>query len=165
MKIPPPIVSTETPREAWTTYGQDLPIRGGWGYCREDACIIDKNDPIVDPNEEFDWISVEYDFIEYRIIEEMGAAPWEYLDDEWKMRLQSLIYDEDRRFDRIVVEVSALELEDWKELKAEWTGSNGHGSPGFGPEAHWKKREGKRIRFEREFWFDITSFFGKDFIS
>lgn len=162
MKIPSPIVSTESPREAWKIYGQDLPIRGGWGYCREDACIIDRNDPVVDPNEEFDGIAVEYEFIGNRILEEMGAAPWEYLDVEWRMSLQCLIHDAGRHFDQIVVEVSAIELEDWKDLKAEWPGPNGHGSPGFDEEAHGKKREGKRIRFKREFWFDITTFFGRD---
>jgi hypothetical protein len=39
-----------SPREASDKYpGPDLPIHGGWGYTKEDACIIDKNDPIVDP--------------------------------------------------------------------------------------------------------------------
>jgi hypothetical protein len=34
-----------SPREAMDKYpGPDLPIRGGWGYDQEDACIIDKND-------------------------------------------------------------------------------------------------------------------------
>lgn len=160
MKIPPPIVSDESPREVCKTYGQDLPIRGGWGYSQADACIIDMNDPVVDPSVAFDGIAVEYEFIENRIREEMNAAPWECLDVEWEMTLQCLIHDAGRHFDQIMVAVSAIELEDWKELKAEWTGPNGHGSPEFDPEAHGKKREAKEISFEREFWFDITSFFG-----
>lgn len=157
MKIPPPIVSDESPRKVFKTYGKNLPIQGGWGYSQADACIIDRNDPVVDPSVAFDGIAVEYEFIENRIREEMNAAPWKYLDVEWEMSLQFLIHDGGRHFDQIFVEVSAIELEDWIELKA---GPNGHGSPGFDPEAHGKKREEQRIRFEREFWFDITSFFG-----
>ena len=44
---------TQLSREVSDKYpGPDLPIRGGWGY-KEDACIIDKNDPIIDPTVRF----------------------------------------------------------------------------------------------------------------
>ncbi|MDO3377183.1 hypothetical protein [Geoalkalibacter halelectricus] len=163
MKIPPPIVSAESPREVFKTYGKNLPIQGGWGYSQADACTIDRNDPVVDLSVAFDGIAIEYEFIENRIREEMNAAPWKYLDVEWNVGMQYLIHDEGRHFDQIFVAVRAIELEDWKELKAEWNGPYGHGNPEFDHEAHGKKREAKEIRFEREFWFDITSFFGKNF--
>ena len=46
-----------SPREAMDkSPGPDLPIRGGWGYNREDACIIDKNDPIIDPESHIQYL-------------------------------------------------------------------------------------------------------------
>ena len=60
-----------SPREASDKYpGPDLPIRGGWGYTKEDACIIDKNDPIIDPDSPIPFYGVGYEkiFVERRII-------------------------------------------------------------------------------------------------
>jgi hypothetical protein len=165
MEIPPPIVSEKPPRELWKEfppYETDLPIHGGWGYSLEDACIIDRNDPVVDPSVPFDWISVEYDFVENRILDEMYAVPWDYLKVEWDLVSQELIRDGERSFDRMIFEISAIARDDWEELVAEWNGPNGHRNPNFDPESLLKKREEKRIRFQREFWFDITSFFGKN---
>lgn len=34
-------------------------------------------------------------------------------------------------------------------------------TPGFNADAHEKRRQEKMVRFTREFWFDITSFYGK----
>ena len=45
-------------------------------------------------------------------------------------------------------------------LKGEWEGPNGYGSNGFDEEAHLKKRKDLTVRFQREYWFEITSFFG-----
>jgi hypothetical protein len=47
-----PVVSRESPREIladdYKTMGGVLPISGGWGYTQSDACVIDKNDVLVD---------------------------------------------------------------------------------------------------------------------
>ena len=53
--------------------GPDLPIRGGWGYDQEDACIIDKNDPIIDPDSPMPFYGVGYEkiFVERRIYMEL----------------------------------------------------------------------------------------------
>ena len=55
----------ETPREIleadFPRLGK-LPISGGWGYGQPTACIIDKDDPCVDPNVPFDGVSIEYLF-------------------------------------------------------------------------------------------------------
>ena len=51
-KIDKPIIrSQETPRqiifENYKSLNGELPITGGWGYAKDDAVIIDKNDPVV----------------------------------------------------------------------------------------------------------------------
>ena len=70
-----PIKSKGSPKEIlaadFKSLQDGLPIRGGWGYSQEDACIIEKNDPLVDPSLPFDGVGVEYVFVEKRIYEEM----------------------------------------------------------------------------------------------
>jgi hypothetical protein len=144
-----------------------LPIRGGWGYTKSDACIIDKNDPLVDPTLPFDGVGVEYVFVEKRIYEEMIIFR---LDGEkfsglrWNLLEQSLLHEAGRSFDKLVFEITALPENDWEELKAEFEGPQGHGIPGFDEVVHERKRQEKMLRFTREFWFDITSFYGQGLV-
>jgi hypothetical protein len=64
-----------------------------------------------------------------------------------------------RQYDVLTFEVTALPDKDWEELKTEWEGPNGHGSPGFDADAHLEKRNSRTIRYTTHFWFDITSFY------
>ena len=59
-----------SPREAMDAFpGPNIPVRGGWGYSAEDACIIDKNDPIIDPDGPMPFYGVGFEkiFVERRI--------------------------------------------------------------------------------------------------
>ena len=162
------LISTEkSPRETLATdfksLSGGLPIRGGWGYTKLDACIIEKNDPLVNPALPFDGVGVEYVFVEKRIYEEMiicrpsGAA---FSGIRWKCQLQECSQEAGRMFDRLVFDITAFLDSDWEELKAEFEGPQGYGSFDFNEEAHEKKRQEKMLSFTREFWFDITSFYG-----
>jgi hypothetical protein len=161
------ITSKESPREIITedfkSLHGGLPIRGGWGYTQSDACIIDKNDPLVDPTRPFDGIAVEYLFVEKRIYEEMiifRPDGEKFSGISWRLQEQGLYGEADRVFDKLVFEITAFRDEDWEELEAEFEGPQGNGAPDFDIEAHNKKREEKMVRFTRDFWFDITSFYG-----
>jgi hypothetical protein len=161
-----PVKTLKPPRkiiaEHFESLGGELPIRGGWGYTKEDACIIDKNDPIVDPSVPFPGISIEYIFVEKRIYEEMiilRPKGDKFSSIKWKLIKQMLIEESDRAFDKLIFEITAFRDEDWIELKREYEGPQGYGHPDFNHEAHEKKRQEKMVRFKREFWFDITSFF------
>jgi hypothetical protein len=70
------IKSDETPRKIladdFKSLGGELPIHGGWGYTKTDACIIDKNDPSVDPDFPFDGVGLEYIFVEKRTRDRCG---------------------------------------------------------------------------------------------
>jgi hypothetical protein len=147
--------------------GGGLPIHGGWGYSQEDACIIEKNDPLVDPSLPFDGVGVEYVFIEKRIYEEMiifRPAGEKFSGIQWNLQKQSLLHKSGRFFDRLVFEITAFPDNDWEELKAEFEGPLGYGHPNFDAEAHERKRQEKMVRFTREFWFDITSFYGQGLV-
>lgn len=171
MQPPYPIKSKESPREILATDFKSLrcglPIRGGWGYSQEDACVIDKNDPLVDPSLPFDGVGVEYVFVEKRIYEEMIIFRPEgekFSGIRWELQQQSTVREGERVFDKLVFEIAAFPEKDWEELKAELEGSQGYGHPEFDGEAHERKRQEKMVRFTREFWFDITSFYGQGLV-
>lgn len=162
------IETTESPRfileTDFASLRGNLPIRGGWGYSKEDACVIDKDDPTVDPSIPFDGVGLEYIFVQYRTYEEMIVTR---NDDErfsgigFNLIKQSLLQDEGRTYDKIDFEITAFTDADWEELREEYQGPNGHGSPNFDLEMHEKKRSEKMIKIESECWFDITSFYKK----
>ena len=160
-----PIESEESPREILATdFKLSLPIRGGWGYSQADACVIDKNDPSVDPSFPFNGVGVEHAFVEKRIYEEMiiFREPGEKFSGiKWKPQGQELHSDKERVFDRLVFEITAIPENDWEELKAEFEGPRGYKHPDFDIEAHERKRKEKAVSFTREFWFDITSYYGQ----
>ena len=162
------IKSKKPPREIlnehFDSLGGELPIRGGWGYTKEDACIIDKNDPLVDRSLPFDWVGIQNVFVEKRIYEEMIIFRPEderFSGIQWDLQEQSHIQENDKHFDRLIFEITALHENEWEELKTEYEGPQGYGHPEFDVEAHERRRQEKTVRITREFWFDITSFYGK----
>ena len=166
-----PIKSEESPRDILAAHFKSLrgglPIRGGWGYTQADACIIDKNDPLVDPSLPFTGVGVEYVFVEKRIYEEMIIFRPEgekFSGIKWNLQEQRQFDEGRRHFDRLVFEITAFRDNDWEELKAEFEGTQGYSHPDFDVEAHEKKRQEKMVRFTREFWFDITSFYGQGLV-
>lgn len=166
-----PITSQESPKVIlaadFKSLSGGLPIRGGWGYSQADACIIDKNDPLVDPSLPFDGVGLEYVFVEKRIYEEMIIFRPEgekFSGIKWNLEEQNLIPDAGRYFDRLVFEITGFLDNDWEELKSEFEGPQGFGHPDFDLEAHHKKRLEKMVRFTREFWFDVTSFYGQGLV-
>lgn len=169
MKTLHAISSKETPRqilmEDFKSLGGELPIRGGWGYTKDDACIIDKYDPVVNPGIPFDGVSIEYIFVEKRIYEEMiifRADDEKFSGMRWKLIEQQCINDGGKTFDRLIFEVTAFPDKDWNELRDEYKVVNGGDHPDFDLTEHEKKRQEKMIRLTREFWFDITSFYGQE---
>lgn len=112
----------------------DLPIKGGWGYSLEDSVIIDKNDITVNRNMPFDGVSLEYIFVEKRLYEELiifREKGCQFADIEWELETQSLRKIDNKSYDVLEFNVSAIQ--DGKE---------------------------KYIKRKRTYWFDITSFFG-----
>lgn len=145
-------------------FEEELPIRGGWGYSKEDAVVIDKHDPSVNPRLPFHGVGIERQFVLNRLqLELITALPQEesYADIKWELIRQSVHQDGGRTFDCLRCEAFALRYLDWLALKDEWEGPNGYGSKGFDEETHFKKRRDLTFRFECEYWFEITSFFGK----
>jgi hypothetical protein len=156
-----------SPREAMDVYiGPDIPVRGGWGYSAEDACIIDKNDAIIDPDDPMPFYGVGFEkiFVERRIYMELITFRPEaerHSGIKWKMLRQSLAHHEGKPHDHLEYQVTAHEDKDWNALKEEWEGPEGFVHPDFDQEEHLKRRKASMKTFEMEFWFEISSFYGQ----
>jgi hypothetical protein len=165
--IPNPRLNTnDLPREVFVEIYKsipELPIRGGWGYSMEDAVIIDKNDPIVFKVLPFNGITIEHIFVEKRIYCELivyQPKDDRYSGINWKPILQELREINDKHYDVLTFDVTALHDKDFAMMKAVWEGPNGYGSQGFDQKEHFKKHAALEIHYVAEYWFDITSFYG-----
>ena len=156
-----------TPRQAMDLYlGPGIPVRGGWGYTAEDACIIDKNDPIIDPDDPMPFYGVGFEkiFVERRIYMELITFLPEadrYSGIQWNMLRQNLTRREGKPHDHLEYQVTAYRDEDWNALKKEWEGPAGYVNPHFDREEHLRRRDASRKTFEMQFWFEISSFYGQ----
>lgn len=161
------IRSKESPRDIlaadFKSLRGPLPIRGGWGYTREDACIIDKEMHLAESKAPFDVVSIERVFVEKRIYEELiifRGREDRYRDIKWKLLQQSLISKDERKFDLLLIEVSAIhDREVARILKEERLSA--FGGPPASQLSEQQERElaAARIIYQREYWFDITSNF------
>jgi hypothetical protein len=156
-------VTGKPPKEAWGGFRAEvigepeLPISGGWGYTLEDACVIEVEDS-------WEGISLEKEFAKRRIMEEMivRREPDEsFMGIEWWQEMQSLHGSDGRFYDRLEFTVSGIPRQDWLRLKEEYEGPQGVASEGFDRKAHQARRQACTVRVQREFWFDITNFYGK----
>jgi hypothetical protein len=141
------------------THGE-LPISGGWGMTREDACVIEKKDPMALPDEAFSGLDIQQHFIEEAIYFDLitGAKTENrHAGIRWNMLDTAIVRENGRVFEHMTMGITAFFETDWDTLKSEWEGENGHGSPSFDEEAHTKKRNSCERTLKRDFWFDITS--------
>ena len=78
---------------------------------------------------------------------------------KWKLIQQEALTDKGRIFDKLTIKITALPFEAWKSRKIEWK-ENGY-KPDFDKE--WFKAKTLELTqyCYREFWFDITSFYGQ----
>ena len=162
---PPKIETRKTPREIIATdfksLDGELPISGGWGYSKEDAVIIDKNDPVVLKGQPFYGVGIERVFVEKRIYEELviRATGGKFSGIEWKMIKQVLIKDVDREFDFLTFNVTAFPDADWVMPKNERKQNDGVDGEISALMGNMDKIESQKVSFIAEYWFDITSFF------
>jgi len=151
-------------------YAMDFPVRGGWGYTQEDACVFDFGNKFDGCSEErrmslAEGIGVhcEYLFFERRVYEEIIHHPLPDTPDlhclRWERARQALIHGEDgRRYDKLEFKVTGFLEDDLEFLKrdaAECMSRND--IDGI--------RRNREMALERMYfynsvcWFDVTSFY------
>ena len=141
----------------------DLPITGGWGYDFESACVIDKNDPIVNQTIPFNGVSIEYIFVEKRIYEEMiifREANEKFSGIRWDLEKQELVFQNEKSYDKLTFQVVGFADEVWDELTRRFEELKNKGQLDLLPELD-AYRDSKAYRFTREYYFDISSFYGQ----
>lgn len=161
------IRSKESPRDIlaadFKSLGGPLPIRGGWGYSFEDACVIDKEMHLAKSAAPFDVVSIERIFVEKRIYEELIIFRPEndrYHAISWELLRQALIEKDDNLYDVLSVQIFATH----DNFITQWGGPK-HASmdtqnPGATtPENTPPDATPGRIFYQREYWFNVTSNF------
>jgi hypothetical protein len=173
--IPEPVRSAEPPARIifedfmvspWLT-GLVLPVTGGWGYTREDACVITKDtpdcmlaelcrlkkEPDADPRilERLENIDAQYESFRR---DSFAPFPGTFIE---KMFVTARIYEETlvfrdfgNRFWFIL----------WSMLRQSLCEIDGKHFDCLAYEISLRHEDGRDVSFEREFWFDISSFYG-----
>jgi hypothetical protein len=161
MQEPLQLITKESPRQIiFEDFKLDLPIKGGWGYDFDTACIIDKNDPTVIQEMSFNGIAIEYVFIEKRIYEEMiifRGDDEKYSGIRWDLASQDLLFQDEKYYDKLIFNVVGFTDEIWDELTSRFEAIHKSGELELMSELD-AYRESKALRLVREFYFDITSF-------
>lgn len=164
LREPSQLLTRESPRQIiFEDFKLDLPITGGWGYDFDTACVIDKNDSTVNPNMPFDGIAIEYVFVEKRIYEEMiifRQSHEKFSGIRWEFEKQELLSRDEKRYDKLVFDVIGFSDAIWDELTSRFEAIQKSGELEKMAELD-VYRETKAYRFKREFYFDITSFYGQ----
>jgi hypothetical protein len=147
------VLTQDFPRDS-----SNLPISGGWGYTQADA-IMFVRDQLSVPT---DFASLEYHIVRKIIYEELiihRPEDYHFSGIDLQLIVQRLIKDSERRYDLLKFNISCWSDWHWDQLKQEWEENDFGKRPGFDREAHAAKRDASRVRYEREFWFDITDVF------
>ena len=164
MKEPLQLITKESPRQIiFEDFKIDLPIKGYWGYNIESACIIDKNDSTVSQEMPFNGVAIEYVFVEKRIYEEMvifRGDDEKYSGIRWDLDKQELLFVNDKPYDKLVFNVVGFTDAVWDELTSRFEAIQKSGKLELISELD-AYRESKALRLVREFYFDITSFYGQ----
>lgn len=143
----------------FTAFGDQvgiLPISGGWGRTKEQAVVIH-----VDKTHE--GINVENIFIKYSTYIEFIVGVRNKNEKltkiEFLNKSQTLINLENKTYDKVEFTIKGLKNIDYCLLKSELNESKNNKN--FNLKNFTQKKEDKAVYIKREFWFDISAFFGK----
>jgi hypothetical protein len=161
---PEHLITKESPRQIiFEDFKIDLPIKGYWGYNLESACVIDKNDPAVNKGLPFDGVAIEYVFVEKRIYEEMiifRGDHEKYAGIRWVLEKQELLFKDDKPYDKLIFNIIGFTDQVWDELTNRFEEIQKSGNLELMGELD-AYRESKALKLVREFYFDISSFYGQ----
>lgn len=148
---PRQILSEDFPKHEW-------PISGGWGYTQQNAVVIDVDN-------EYDGVRLEYKFLEYRSYEEaiiFRPKGQQLAGFRFDREIQSLVNGQDgKSYDHITMKVTAFTEEDFSYLKNDWESHNAYMDDEEGKMKHLQLADSKKIQYEVSGWFDISKFYGK----
>jgi hypothetical protein len=151
------VLAEDFPRDC-----SDLPISGGWGYTQGDAItfILDQF-PIP---KIVNFVSLEYHIVQKIIYEELivfRPKDYRFAGIQVKLDTQRMEEIDHKKYD--ILNFVVICWSDWhfEQLKKEWEENLSGTHPDFDAEAHDAKRIASQIRYEREFWFDVSDVFNR----
>ena|SRR5271165_4867429 len=77
------------------------------------------------------------------------------------LNVQNLVEDGERKYDRLEFSIICWSDWHWDQLRKEWEENEFGKHPGFDGRAHASKRNASQVKYEREFWFDISEVFNR----
>lgn len=149
------ILSADCPRDC-----ANLPISGGWGYTKDEAIVFKRNLFPIPACPDF--VALEYHIVQKILYEELiifrprGDG---FAGITKRLDAQYLIGDSGKHYDRLKFSVTCWHEWHWEQLREEWEANELGERAGFDREAHAAKRNAAQIRYECEFWFDISEVF------
>ena len=151
MPIFTPLTHDENLREIIKThFNVSLDIEGGWGYTKEEATVI--NDFHTIPAKQ-----LEHTFASMRAYGEMSMTlPKEerYGSINVNELSREKVNFQDRIFDNVQYEVSAIKERDYAGFIDEY--KEGYGNASFDMEDHFRRRKEATLKRTIAHWFDIT---------
>lgn len=94
----------------------------------------------------------------------MGGLPHEkYGGIRWDLETQELLTEGDKKYDKLIFNVEGFSKEIWDELTSRFEAIEKSGKMEMIAELD-AYRESKIFRFKKEYFFDVTSFYGQGFI-
>ncbi len=146
--------------EDFKSIGKELPIKGGWGYSKEDAIVIDKNDPAAVQWQPFNGVALEYFIAEKRIFEEIiifRSKGDQFRNVKITLNKQSFIACNDgKSYDYLIFDVTAFHDKDWESIDREI--QEKINTCGFDFVKFIESKNDLRYHYTPEFWFEISSF-------
>ena len=144
--------------DSTTPLPERLYVAGGWGYSRDEPCIITDHRGPLPGSDEPPGLAHELFFIRERLLLELNAMEMEgpLARIRWKVVTQELVRDESGKplFDHFDVSLSAFlrdELEELEALKRE-AEAGGHEES----MESYMRRTMARFRNSCDFWFDVS---------
>lgn len=156
------LVPHETYAEIFKSQGGELPIHGGWGYARENPCVIDKTNPAARRFVPFDGNAIRDMVILNRLrLELITSRPKgkRFGKLELVETGRSIHHHGSRDLEHLTFDVTALSELDMDRFYDPSGWPRDIHNPTFSQEKLARQLEPLRYRFTTEYWFDVTSYF------
>lgn len=157
-------MTSKTPKqiifENFSSMNSELPISGGWGRSLDDVCHIEIDQLNPSSAEASTGADIQAIFVEKRIYFELNISqPLEkkYSGIKWLLKNQEILHSGSRVYEKLIFKITAFLDKDFKELTKEWKDNDGYSSNTLSLTKFIGKSDELKIKFESEFWFDITS--------
>ena len=135
----------------------DMPIGGGWGYTKESAIVFLHD--LFPMALQIDIVPIEYHIVRKISYEELiifQNSEQKFSSIDWQLVNHRRIGDGACLYEALTFEITCWSDFHWEQLKKDWEENDFGRRPGFDLDAHNAKREESRLRYQREFWFDIS---------